>query len=487
MKRFGAFFIFFLSLAFLSATPWADNLFILVETDTPRNIQRAIETDYSFRDFTRTREKENLLMAALKYARGNDVIDLLLHEAKISPDEKTRSGVTGLMYACQYATDIEAVKNVLFTGAKNDSKKEKRILTKDKNGLTCFDYARKNLVISEEVLDLLNMYADEPVPEPEPEPEIPVQTAEEPAPEPELPEEPAIEIAETPEPEPEEPPVEVAVAPEPEPEPEEEPEEAPPKPEPPQEKNALLDFASLSSPLVVPESIYLYDYADDKYSQNAIPPSLIAAEEAKKHFIQNANAKDSDGQTKLMLAAKNGDIQQIEDLLYSGAEIDAKDNEGWTALMYAARFQINPDVTRLLLLKGANRTRKNKYGITALLLAAGYSENSEVISILLESYNANSDEAREAFAYGISNYNSPSSLQAFIKKNVPLNIPYNGKTPLMLACQTNKDTKIIEWLLENGASKYQVEASTGKTAYDYAKENSRLPHDVTYWSLNPNS
>ena len=174
-------------------------------------------------------------------------------------------------------------------------------------------------------------------------------------------------------------------------------------------------------------------------------------------------------------------------MLYSGAQIDAVDNEGWTALMYAARFQKNSDVTKLLLYRGADRSIKNKYGITSLMLGAGFSENPEVVANLLDTYSPDSEEARQALSYGISNYNKPEVLQAFIEKQVPLNVPYEGKTPLMLACQLGKNTEVIEWLLENGASKYQVEASSGKTAYDYAKENKKLPHNVTYWSLNPNS
>lgn len=468
MRKSGFFLVFLLSLSPLAATPWADNLFILVETDTPKSIRRAIETDYSFRNFTRTKEKENLLMAALKYARGNDVIDLLLHEARISPDSKTRRGVTAFMYACQYETDIDAVRNMLFTDAKSDKKKAKRILTRDKEGLTSFDYARRNEAISQEVLELLNMYADEPVaPQEESEPQeeqttfgdMLAEEESEPPPEP-------VEIAQTEE-KPEE----------------EEPAEIPP----PIEKNTLLDLASLDPPTVIPESIHLYDYADDKYARTAIPESLIAAEESEKKFIPDANARDFAGRTSLMLAARDGDIPLIENLLHSGAEINARDDDGWTALMYAARFQKNPDVTNLLLHRGADRSIKNKYGVSALLLASGYSESADVVSALLETYNPNSDEAREAFAYGISNINKNEVLQAFIDKKVPLNIPYNGKTPLMLACQTGRNTDLIEWLLRNGASKYQTEAATGKTAYDYAKENKKLPHNVTYWSLNPNS
>ena len=479
MKKFIAFCSFIFSLSLLIATPWADNLFVLVESDTPKNIQKAVETDYNFQNYTRNSDKENLLMAALKNARGNDVIDILLHDAKISPDSKTKNGTTAFMYACQYETDIEAVKNMLFTNAKTDAKKAKRILAKDKEGLTSFDYARKNESISLEVLEFLNTYADEQIRELPNEEIAEEATAEEEQEEPtESPEEETTPL--------QEPGIGEAFA-EIEEEEEEEAEEIAEVPPAPPEKNTLLDLASLSSPSVIPESIYLYDYANDKYASLEIPESLIEAEKAAKNYIADANKRDSQGRTKLMLAAKEGDIALIENLLYSGAEINARDEDGWTALMHAARFQKNADVTKLLLYKGADRAIKNKYGITALMLSSGYSENPEVVSTLLETYNPNSDEAREAFAYGISNLNKSEVLQAFINKKVSLNIPFNGKTPLMLACQTGNSTELIEWLLKNGASKYQVESATGKTAFDYAKENKKLPHNVTYWSLNPNS
>ncbi|MCR4822387.1 MAG: ankyrin repeat domain-containing protein [Treponema sp.] len=464
MKKLPVFLFFSMSLSLAFTSPWVDDAFVLVETENPARIKRTIATDYSFRDFTRYEEKENLLMAALKNSRGNDVIDLLLKNAKISPDSKTKNDVTALMYACQYESDIEAVENVLFTGAKSDEKKAARILSQDDQGLNCFDYAYKNETISQEVLALLRSYADEPVKE--------VQENLSPEIEEEVPEEAdaAVDAEVLP------PPATLDLTPE-SPEPEDIPEE----------KNQFLDFTAMKKPDVIPESIYLYDYANDKYAALLIPPALIAAEEASRKFIQDANAVDSDQRTKLMYAAQKGDIELIENLLYSGAKINARDEEGWTALMYAARFQRNPDVTKLLLYKGADREIKNNYGLTALLLAAGYSENSEVISTLLDSYAPDSEAARSALAYGISNMNAPEVLRAFTSKRVPLNIPYNGKTPLMLACQTGNNTKVIEWLLNNGASKYQIESSTGKTAFDYARENNKLPHNLTYWSLNPNS
>ena len=457
----------------LAASPWSDDAFSLVESDTPKNIRRAIETDYSFKNFTRTAEKENLLMAALKNSRSNDVISILLDEAKISPDSKTKSDVTALMYACQYENDIQAIRSVLLKGAKKDSKKAKRILSKDKDGLTCFDYARKNENISQDVLDLLCLYAEEP---PQAVIEDGAAQVEDPAPVPEE-ETPLLEV----------PPTSEVTEPVLSPEEnngeliEEVPEEVS------EPVNTLMDFGSLTAPAVIPESIYLYDYADDRYAKIPIPDNLIDEENSKHLFIPDANKTDKEGRTQLMFAARAGDTKRVADLLYSGAKIDARDNQGWSALMYAVRYQQNPDVISFLLYKGAQPMMKNNYGINALMLSAAYSENPEVLSLLIKAYPANSETVRQAFAYGISNNNSIDVLQVFIDRQVSLDIPFNGKTPLMLACQTNKNTKIIEWLLEKGASKYQTEASTGKTAYDYAKENKNLPHNVVYWSLNPNS
>ena len=482
MKKFGARIIILFSLSLLSAFPWIDNTFRLVETGSENEIRRAIETDYSFKDHTRSSEKENLLMAALKNNRGNAVIDMILKQAEISPDSKTKSGVTAFMYACQYETDMDAIKTMLYPGASSDAKKAARILAKDKNGLTSFDYARKNPTYSEEVLGLLGLFAVEPVrgtPAEKESPQIEEEKTE-PPPEEALPASPK------------EPPLPAPTEEEITEETENSPQEEIGKPSEENEPTAsgersLIDLNAVPAPSVLPESVYLYDYAANTVLPVPIPASLIAAEEAERAFIADANKTDSNGRTKLMKAAKKGDIPLIENLLFSGAEIDAKDDDGWTALMYAARFQKDADVTRLLLFKGADRSLKNKYGLSALVLASGYSESADVISALLETCAADSDTAREALSYGISNCNKAEVLQAFVDKGVPLNVPFEGKTPLMVACETNKNTKIIEWLLKNGAEKQQIEAATGKTAFDYAKGNRKLPHNVIYWSLNPNS
>ena len=55
----------------------------------------------------------------------------------------------------------------------------------------------------------------------------------------------------------------------------------------------------------------------------------------------------------------------------------------------------------------------------------------------------------------------------------------------MYAAESNKDTKIIAWLLNNGA-KTSYMTTTGLKAFDYAKANKHLPHDRYYWAMNEN-
>ena len=68
-------------------------------------------------------------------------------------------------------------------------------------------------------------------------------------------------------------------------------------------------------------------------------------------------------------------------------------------------------------------------------------------------------------------------------KAVPLNILYDGKTPLMYAAQYGNSTKTLQVLLDNQSS-VTMRSTDGKTAFDYATNNKNLAHDKTYWALN---
>ncbi len=213
-------------------------------------------------------------------------------------------------------------------------------------------------------------------------------------------------------------------------------------------------------------------------------------EEAEIEYaaIKNPDEADLFGRTQLMKAAKSGNDWQIKRLLESGAKINLKDNDGWTALMYAVRYNEGLECVELLLNAGADIRVANNYGLTAIALAASYNNNPKILTRLLNSYSPSDKEVLRALVLLLSEQNMAedsmlSKLDILLETALPLNILYEGKTPLMYAAAYGNSTKVIKKLLEYDAS-VTIRSTEGKTAFDYASKNNNLIHDEVYWSLN---
>ncbi len=81
-----------------------------------------------------------------------------------------------------------------------------------------------------------------------------------------------------------------------------------------------------------------------------------------------ADITTNDGQTALMLAAKNGDLLIMDLLIRSGVQIDKQDARGETALMKAA-YHGQTMAVDMLLARGADASITSKNGDTARVLA----------------------------------------------------------------------------------------------------------------------
>ena len=183
------------------------------------------------------------------------------------------------------------------------------------------------------------------------------------------------------------------------------------------------------------------------------------------------DARDTEQQTPLIVAAKGGDLSVMNGLLEYKSNPNAQDDDGWTAGMHAVRSN-EPKVFRLLGKHKADFNIVNKEGLTALAMAVFDNKANAAVAML--DNNANPD-----FAMGTAKYNA---LMIAVKKGnlqmaqTLLQYKANpnarnagGLTPLMIAAFGNQDM-IISLLLKAGANP-TLKDYEGKTALMLAKEN----------------
>ena len=348
-----------------------------------------------------------------------------------------------------------------------------------------------------------------PVPEPEetepeeviPEQEEVVSEPEEVVPEPEETEPEAVpdqeEIEETisvePEPEavPDQEEIEETISVEPEPE--ALPEEIQEEPETIEETSSE---AEITTPIEVPQidyynskrPEYLFDEIETEYllEDEDDDEVLDDIRETKVRVIENPDALDNVGRTRLMNAIMENDDRVCYILLESGANPNAQDKDGWTPLMYACRYAQTSTVIQLLFEYGAKLDAKSNYQVSVLQIAAAYSKNRKVLATVLEQAANLKMNLQDSFIVALKEERSEEFIGEYLKYNLNLNSMYKGKTPLMYAAEYYESTDVIKLLLEKGADPYII-SSEKKNAFSYAKENSKLIHDSVYWSLNVSS
>lgn len=333
----------------------------------------------------------------------------------------------------------------------------------------------------------------EPVPAPVPEPEEVVSEPEEVVPEQEevVPEPEETETEPEPEAVPDQEEIEETISVEPEPE--ALPEEIQEEPETIEETSSE---AEITTPIEVPQidyynskrPEYLFDEIETEYllEDEDDDEVLDDIRETKVRVIENPDALDNVGRTRLMNAIMENDDRVCYILLESGANPNAQDKDGWTPLMYACRYAQTSTVIQLLFEYGAKLDAKSNYQVSVLQIAAAYSKNRKVLATVLEQAANLKLNLQDSFITALKEARSEEFIGEYLKYNLNLNSMYKGKTPLMYAAEYYESTDVIKLLLEKGADPYII-SSEKKNAFSYAKENSKLIHDSVYWSLNVSS
>ena len=78
------------------------------------------------------------------------------------------------------------------------------------------------------------------------------------------------------------------------------------------------------------------------------------------------NDADENGDTALMYAVQNNNIELVRLLLENGADVNIENEQAETALHYAAEQQVNLQILELLLNRGADPNSKDFIGNTLL-------------------------------------------------------------------------------------------------------------------------
>jgi ankyrin repeat protein len=210
--------------------------------------------------------------------------------------------------------------------------------------------------------------------------------------------------------------------------------------------------------------------AGDQRQATPIASDLVRAirdadAQAVRALIENgadANGRDADGNTPLILTSLYASPKCVALLLEKGADANAANKAGATALVRAAT---NYEKTRLLVSAGARvRVRTADFGNTPLILAARRAGNSRTVKLLLER-GADATERNDSGVSPIISGAASGDLETvrllldagakaddFPKSKDPraTDIAAGLRTPLMWAAYYN-DVPMVRLLLEHGA------------------------------------
>ena len=195
----------------------------------------------------------------------------------------------------------------------------------------------------------------------------------------------------------------------------------------------------------------------------------------------DVNQEDADGNTPFLNATSQNSLEMVQLLAKSVNDFSNSNKEGQTPLMQAV-WQNNPEVVEFLLQKGGDALAKDAHGNTlAYYLIASFDsakpENFErKLKMLQEKgLQLNTIQAEGNTLYHIAAKENDLPL---LKRLAAFDIPINktndeGLTVLHLAAMKAANTKILNFLLSQGADK-TIKTQFGETVFELASENEQL-------------
>ena len=226
---------------------------------------------------------------------------------------------------------------------------------------------------------------------------------------------------------------------------------------------ARLGFRDLAEHLVAkhPEHVNAKDW--DKVTSMHVAAREEQADTMSLLFEHGADVDDGvkTGQSQLLRATENVEVEDGQHLLYRGENINAESIDGWTPLHWAVR-RVNIQTVRFLLELGANVNAGINRSSTPLHEAAR--GNFEILRVLLEH---GTNVGAEAVKMPIVADDRTIEVICMLEHGVDVNAGSNSSTPLhVTACGS---VEILRMLLEHGAN-VGAEDGKGKTPLHFVPD-----------------
>lgn len=198
-------------------------------------------------------------------------------------------------------------------------------------------------------------------------------------------------------------------------------------------------------------------------------PDEANSVEATSSVVSANNSETADKPTPLMLAAAEGDLAELQDLISSGSNVNTQTPEG-TALTYAV--DKNQQISALYLMSvGANPNKGFNAGETSLLMKASERADNRVVKAMLAAgAEVNYADSEGQSAIALASYKGHlTTVKTLLKAGADVNVTPEGKSLLMHIVKNN-DLLLAQVVIAAGADVNYSDES-GTTALKIAQEN----------------